>query len=426
MSADKGDDCEVAVVGAGPYGLAVAAHLRDAKIGVRVFGDPMSFWRDNMPKGMKLRSPWRATHIADPHRTFSLDAFAAVQGIDPLPDQLPLEAFVRYGEWFQRRAVPDLDRRKVMRVEPVSEGFRLLLEGDEAVNARRVVVATGLAKQDFRPSPFAGLPSALVSHSCEHATLDRWRGKRVAVVGRGQSACESAALLREAGSEVELVCRGPVRWIGAGDHDDDDDAARRRGWLWLLREMLQAPSAVGPPPLNWLNELPAIERRLPARLRSWISARSLRAGAVWWVKPRFEGVRVIAGRAIIAVQAGDDRVTVRFGDGPRTYEHVLLATGYRIDIAKVGLLAPDLLHRIACIDGSPVLADGFESTVAGLHFVGSSSVMSFGPLMRFIAGAGYAARQVTRTALVSRFRRSYHFAARTFTNVGTKGTLATL
>jgi cation diffusion facilitator CzcD-associated flavoprotein CzcO len=401
MNAGLRDDCEVAVVGAGPYGLAVAAHLTDAGIGVRVFGDPMSFWRDNMPKGMKLRSPWHATHIADPHKTFSLDAFVGRREIDPVPDQQPLEHFVRYGEWFQRQAVPDVDGRKVMRIEDAGKGFRLLLEGEDVVHARRIVIATGLAKQEFRPAPFTGLPSALVSHTCEHAMLDHWRGKRVAVVGRGQSACESAALLREAGSEVELISRGDIHWIGA----PDGEAGQRQGWLWRLRELLQAPSAVGPPPLNWLNELPGIEHRLPARLRAWISARSLRAAAVWWVKPRFEGVRVKAGQAIVGAQAEGDRVAVQLDDGPSTYDHVLLATGYKIDIAKVGLLAPELLHRIVCTDGSPVLAAGFESSVPGLHFVGSSSVRSFGPLMRFIAGAGYAARQVTGTVLARRLRQ---------------------
>ena len=140
-------------------------------------------------------------------------------------------------------------------------------------------------------------------------------------------------------------------------------------------------------------------------MRAWISARSLRAAAVWWVKPRFEGVRVKAGQAIVRAQTKGDRVALQLDDGAGVYDHVLLATGYRIDIAKAGLLAPELLRRIVCTDGSPVLAAGFESSVPGLHFVGSSSVRSFGPLMRFIAGAGYAARQVTGAVLARRSRQ---------------------
>jgi hypothetical protein len=395
------DDCEVAVIGSGPYGLAVAAHLRSAAVSMRVFGRPLSFWREHMPKGMRLRSPWIATHIADPDRRFSLDVFAREAALEPR-DQLPIERFVQYGDWFQRQAVPDLDPRKVVRVENAAPGFRLVLEDESVIHARRVVVAMGLANQELRPQPFAGIDRALVSHTCEHAGLDKWRGKRVAVVGRGQSACESALLLREAGSEVDLICRGEVRWVGMAR----EDAERVRGWRWRLRELLQAPSAVGPFPWNWLNELPGLERLLPGGMRSWIGARSLRAASAWWVMSGLDGVQVLAGRAIKRVAKRGERVAVDLSDGVREYDHVLLGTGYRIDIAKLGVLAPELLRRIACrggsLGGSPMLGAGLESSVPGLHFVGASAVDSHGPLMRFIAGAGYAGRSVTRRALAHR------------------------
>jgi cation diffusion facilitator CzcD-associated flavoprotein CzcO len=393
------DDCEVAVIGAGPYGLAVAAHLRSAGVGTRVFGRPMSFWREHMPKGMRLRSPWIATHIADPGKRYSLDVFARQAALAP-QEQLPIERFVQYGEWFQGQAVPDLDRRKVARVESAEPGFRLVLDDEDVVRARRVVVAMGLGGQDFRPPQFAGVEPALVSHTCEHAGLDKWRGQRVAVVGRGQSACESAMLLREAGSEVDLICRGEVRWVGVAPGDAD----RARDWRWRLRELLQAPSAVGPLPWSWLNELPGIERRLPDALRSRIGARSLRAASARWGMPRLEGVKVRAGRVIRNVSARGGSVAVELDDGVRTYDHVLLGTGYRIDIAKLGVLAPELLERIACRGGSPVLAAGCEASVPGLHFAGASAVDSHGPLLRFVAGAGYAARSITRSALAHRRR----------------------
>jgi cation diffusion facilitator CzcD-associated flavoprotein CzcO len=383
------------VIGAGPYGLAVAAHLRSAKIGTRVFGRPMSFWREHMPRGMRLRSPWIATHIADPEKRFSLDVFARQAGL-PARDQLPIEHFVQYGDWFARQAAPDLDQRKVLRVENAQPGFRLVLEDEDVVHARRVVVAMGLANQDFRPPQFVGVEPALVSHTCEHAALDKWRGKRVAVVGRGQSACQTAALLQAAGSQVDLICRGEVRWIGVAP----DEASHDRDWRWHLRELLQSPSAVGPFPWSWLNELPGIERRLPRRLRSWIGARSLRAASARWVA--MDGVQVLAGRAVRNVSARGKGVAVELDDGVREYDHVLLGTGYRIDIAKLGLLSPELIGGIACKGGSPVLAAGFQSSVPGLHFVGASAVDSHGPLMRFIAGAGYAGRCVTRSALAHR------------------------
>jgi hypothetical protein len=394
-----GDDCEVAVIGAGPYGLAVTAHLRSAKISARVFGRPMSFWREHMPKGMKLRSPWIATHIADPAKRFSLDAFAHQAALTP-HDQLPIESFVQYGDWFQRQAVPDLDPRKVMRIEHVASGFRLVLADEEVVRARRVVVAMGLAGQEIRPPQFVSLEPDLISHTCEHDRLDKWSGKRVAVIGRGQSACESAALLRQAGSEVDLICRGEVRWIGAEPGEQNHD----RDWRRHLREVLQSRSAVGPFPWSWLNELPGIARRLPYRLRSWISVRSLRAASARWVMPGLEGVQVLAGRAIGDVSRRRNGVAVTLDDGVRAYDHVLLGTGYRIDLAKLGILSPKLIGSVALRGGSPVLAAGFESSVPGLHFAGASAVDSYGPLMRFIAGSGYAARSVTRTALALRGR----------------------
>jgi cation diffusion facilitator CzcD-associated flavoprotein CzcO len=279
----------VAVIGAGPYGLSAAAHLRSAKVGTRIFGRPMSFWREHMPRGMKLRSPWIATHLSDPEKRFSLDVFARQAALAP-QDQLPLEGFVQYADWFARQAVTDIDPRKVTQVENAASGFRLVLEDGEAIHARRVVVAMGLARQELRPPQFSGLPPDLVSHSCEHDRLDKWSGRRVAVIGRGQSACESAMLLREAGSQVDLICRGEVHWIGVAPGEEN----HQRGWRWRLRELLQSPSAVRPFPWSWLNELPGSSAGCRTGLRSRIGARSLRAASARWVMPGMEGV---AGRA---------------------------------------------------------------------------------------------------------------------------------
>src|ERR1700747_1878258 len=126
--------CDVAVIGAGPYGLAAAAHLRAAGVATRAFGQTMAFWRRNMPKGMKLR---HATSISHPHGSFSLEAFSSVDPAAAIRP-LPIETFVAYAEWFQQHAVPDLDRRKVTRVTPVADGFALQLEGGEVVETGRV------------------------------------------------------------------------------------------------------------------------------------------------------------------------------------------------------------------------------------------------------------------------------------------------
>jgi FAD-dependent urate hydroxylase len=394
MTAKRLNACEVAVIGAGPYGLSAAAHLKNAGVSTRVFGEPMSFWRDHMPKGMRLRSPWRATHLSAPDGSLSLDAYAADRGIER-DKPLPLEEFVAYGDWFQRHAVPDIDRRPVRRVDAEGNAFRLELADGEVFAADRVVIATGLANQEYRPPVFRDLPVALVSHTCEHADFAHLRGRRVGVVGRGQSACESAALLAEAGAEVELISRGEIHWLGS----PTTNAAPPQMPAWRVREMLAAPSAVGPFPLSWLAEVPGVTSRLPFALRDKFTRRCLKAGAAGWLKPRFDHVKCRVGRTIAGAHALSDRIVLDLDDGPLTFDHVLLGTGYWVDLSRLDILPPQLLAKIASIEGSPLLGPGLESSVPKLHFVGSYAVKAFGPLMRFIAGAPYAARTIAKAAL---------------------------
>ena len=203
-------DGDVAIIGAGPYGLATAAHLRASHVAVRVFGEAMSFWRRNMPNGMKLRSPWIATHIADPLDRYKLDDYFREARL-PLPDLLPVENFIDYGAWFQERVAPDLDTRAVLQVTPHDRGFRLALSDGENFIAKRVVVATGLRDHEYRPAQFDGLPRDLVCHSCEHTDSGRFRGRHVAVIGSGQSACEfgcsPAGGRRESGDHLSRKSR---------------------------------------------------------------------------------------------------------------------------------------------------------------------------------------------------------------------------
>jgi FAD-dependent urate hydroxylase len=387
--------CEVAVIGAGPYGLAVTAHLRAANLRVRVFGETMSFWRQHMPKGMKLRSPWIATHIAHPHGNYPLNDYFGENGL-PCPKLLPIENFIGYGHWFQAHVAPDLDTRAVIRVDKYdNNSFRLILDDGEDVVAKRVVVATGLHEHEYRPSTFDGLPLSLVSHSSEHTASERFRGRYVAVIGRGQSACESAALLHEAGANVEIICRGNLVWNG----DPATRGALRKMVRPLLKNALIPPSQVGPFPFNWLVESPGIIRHLPEQARDRLNTHCLRATAILWLKSRLQGVAISEGRRVMNARRDGDRIALTLDNGSRQVDHVLLATGYRIDVNQMSILDPKLRARIARYDGSPVLSGSFESSVSGLHFVGASAVASFGPLLRFIAGAGFAARRVTQCIL---------------------------
>ena len=391
---------DAVVVGAGPYGLAVSAELRRAGADVHVFGEAMSFWMQYMPRGMCLRSHWNASHIGDPKGQLSLDAFERERAAR-IGRPVPVADFIAYGRWFQARALPDLDARTVRRIEARDRGFRVILADGEPMEALRVVVAAGIAPFASKPAAFDGLPAELASHSVDHSDLARFAGRRVAVIGGGQSAIESAVLLRENGADVEVIMRARrLHWVGR---------APREG---VLGPLLFDRTDVGPALLSHLIAHPRLMQLLPRAVQRDATRRALAPGASLWLRPRLGGVAISAGRQVVDVRRRDGEVSLRLDDGTsRTVDHVLLATGYRVDIRRYPFLAQELVARVRCVDGHPLLDSGFQSSVRGLHFVGAPAVWSFGPLLRFVSGTHFAARMLTRRATSARPARSATEAA---------------
>lgn len=384
--------CDVAVVGAGPYGLSTAAHLNSASgLDVQVFGEPMSFWERHMPKGMFLRSPLAGSHLSDPHHALTLAGFQSATG-NPVTAPLPLPAFTKYGRWFQTEAVPHTDSRKVERVDKNGTCFHLKVEGGEILKARRVVIAAGIEPFAHRPWVFRALPSEVMSHSCDHRDLACLSGKKVAIIGAGQSALESAALLNEAGADVEVLVRGSfVRWLW------------RKRWFHTfapVARLLYAPPDVGQAGLSHLVARPNLFRRLPRGTQDSWGRRAIRPAGAGWLKPRCDAVRITTGVTVTAAEEFAGRVHLRLSDGSdRRVDHALLATGYRVDVANYPFLSAKLLGSIGRVGGYPQLDSGFQCSVPGLHFVGAPAAWSFGPLMRFVAGAEFTASAVARGIL---------------------------
>ncbi len=385
--------CDVAILGAGPYGLSAAAHLRTIKgLDVHSFGEPMSFWERNMPVGMLLRSGWAATHIADPTQSLTLEAYKAAT-YSRFSTPVPLDCFMNYGLWYQRQAIPDLDRRKIVRIESYPEGFRLILEQGELVHAKRVVVAAGISSFAWRPPEFVGIPGSLACHTSEHREFQKFFGKQVLVIGSGQSALESAALLHEGGAQVEIVARShQIRWLGGLI-----SRTIRSRLGTALADVLYAPTDVGPAGISQIVARPDLVRGFPRPIQDWMRKRSIRPAGARWLIARLQAVPKKLGHFVVSAVPAGERIRVKLDDGSeRTVDHVLLGTGYRVDVSKYDFFAPDLASSIKRIQGYPELREGFETSVPGLHILGAPSVWSFGPLMQFVVGTHYTGRALHR------------------------------
>jgi NADPH-dependent 2,4-dienoyl-CoA reductase/sulfur reductase-like enzyme len=380
------DDCEVAIIGAGPYALSTAAFLRDAGVDVRVFGRVMGFW-ETMPQGMYLRSFRTASNIADPDRRLSLDRYEDAVG-RKIDSPVPLHEFIAYGRWFQEQAVPNVDSRLAATVRRGGGGFELTLEDGEQLSARRVVVAAGIAPFAWCPPAFDVLANGQVSHASEHRSFDEFKDRRVVVIGGGQSALESAALLHEAGADVEVLVRAQdIRFLRG---------ERLYASSGALRSLLYPPLGVGPPGLNMIMGTPRLYRLLPRAASAPLAYRAIRPAGAGWLRPRLVDVKITMARSVTSVRAnGSVRVTLADGS-ERTADHVLLGTGYRVDVRRYGFLDSGLASEIRTENGYPVLSRFFESSVDGLYFLGAPAAASAGPGMRFVSHTGPAAAAVTR------------------------------
>jgi cation diffusion facilitator CzcD-associated flavoprotein CzcO len=403
-------DTDVVIIGAGPNGLSVAAHLGDS-VERRVFGQTMGAWRFNMPEGMILKSEPYASDLSAPRPGFLAGDYCRATSQEYHERVIPLsgEQFIGYGDWFARQLVPDVEETHIVSLSRDRDAFVVHTADGEAVRTARVVVASGIIPFAHIPPELAALPSNLVSHTSTHRDLSRFKGKEVLVVGRGQSALESAALIHEQGGAVKIVVRGDwVIWPKANPMAPTRMERLRTPVVRLCE--------------GWwcwgFDRLPDVFRMLPEEKRVHHALGFLGPAGSWWLRERVEGqIPMLLKHRVVSAEAAGDRVRLHLEtpDGPVTEEadHVIAGTGYRFDLSRLQYLEPSLRDRLRLVAGGAPLVDRhLESNVPGLFFTGALAAPSLGPLMRFVAGTHFTGPRVAGRLHASLRRRGTRAPAR--------------
>lgn len=356
----------------------------------------MDSWASHMPKGMMLKSDSFASNLSDAKGEFTLKRFCGEHSIPYSHSDYPvsLETFVSYGRAFQKEMVPELEEQNVVEIERIADGFGLRLENGETLSAQRVVLAVGITHYEYLPATLSNMPPELVSHSAWHHELEGFRDKDVVVLGAGASATGLAALLNEAGAKVRLLARDTELKF------HNPPSSKPRSLWWRIRN---PQSGLGPGIKSWVcSNLPGVFHSLPASLRVRVVRTHLGPSGAWMVKDKVIGkVALVLGFSVdnASIENGKVKLQLR-GTGGSTQaiitEHVIAATGYQVDVARLKFLSDDIRKDLKTLEKSPILSSDFESSIPGLYFVGLSAAYSFGPVMRFAYGADFASRRITK------------------------------
>ncbi|WP_052181659.1 NAD(P)-binding domain-containing protein [Cupriavidus sp. GA3-3] len=394
---------DTVIIGAGPYGLSVSAYLTSAGVPHQILGKPMHAWRNFMPPGMLLRSEGFASNLYAPREGYTIEEYCRRNRIEykPIGMHLPLELFVEYGLWFQSQLVSHVRAVEVVDMHRKDGFFRLTLGDGSSLAARRVVMALGLKGFSQMPPALQGMPTPYVVHSSEFGSLEWAKNKNIVVVGGGQSAIGLAALLSEIGARVRLLVRGAtVNW-------SNEPRTSRGGISRLLRSHVgigrgwqsNTPSALLSSFL--VSEYPIVFHMMNLERRKRTLETGWGPSGAWWLRNRVDGkIDILTQTEIRQAEVKNGQVVLQVATRNETSclsaDHVVVATGFKVDMARHSFISQELLNSLSLIDGSPSLTRNFETNVRDLYVVGPAAALSFGPALRFIYGAKYAAPQLAR------------------------------
>jgi cation diffusion facilitator CzcD-associated flavoprotein CzcO len=367
------------IIGAGPFGLALAAYVKSLNMNHLVVGRPMEFWKNNMPDGMFLRSA--SDWSLDPTDRASILHY--LETLEKTPaDVEPLSRafYLDYAQWFQEQHGLKSLPSYVNKLYKINQRFKALLDNGHVIEANHVVVAVGMGYFQHLPAELTELlPQGRFRHTAEAVQLQGLKAKRVLILGGRQSAFEWTALLNEAGAEeVHVVYRHESPQFAVSD------------WAWvppLVKAMVDKP--------GWFRQLSREEKEAicmqlwvdgQLKVEDWLEKRVLRPNTHIYPKTKL----------VSCTERLDGVMYIGLDNGASfSVEDVILATGYKMDLERISfLLKGNLLNRIAIDNGFPVLDEHFQSSVKGLYFTGMAATQDFGPFFGFTVAVQASAKLI--------------------------------
>ena len=365
------------IIGAGPFGLSLAAYAKHLGIDFLVAGNPMEFWVKNMPEGMFLRSA--SDWSLDPTDRFSIMNYLGVLGKIPKDvEPLSLDFYLNYARWFQDETGIETIPEYVTRLDQTENGFLATFGDEKVIEARNVVVAIGMGYFKNYPAALTDiLPSGRYEHTCDAVQLSEYMGRRVLILGGRQSAFKWAALLNDNGAKEVHVA-----------HRHESPKFAEADWSWV------------PPLVDGMVTNPAWFRGLPQDEKDAIVKRMWGEGRLK-VEPWLER-RVMKPNTSIhqktslvsCVERGDGALDIKFDNGDAfVVDDVILATGYKVELERLPFLQNgNVLDKVEVKNGFPVLDPHFQSTARGLYFTSMPAGQDFGPFFGFTVSVRASAK----------------------------------